>query len=190
MNRIIYFSSALILLTLLNCSKDSNPIGPKINRTVLFYDSFEENGKGSIENWSYINSAYSDYFSFSTDVPNDEGNYSLCIENDSVSGPYIYRMFKSLSSSNQRDLIFDFWAKGEGGTSLSVDFIFYGSEYGFSLLLDTDSRWINVSDTLHDNLHPYTPDFDSLKVQIGGINYNTANHKIFLDGFKISEIIY
>ncbi|MEJ2053353.1 MAG: hypothetical protein P8X42_05480 [Calditrichaceae bacterium] len=94
MNKIIYFSSALILLSVVNCSKNDNPIGPDVKRNVLFYDSFEKNGMGTLDNWSYINSAYSNYFSFSTDVPNNNGNYSLCIENDSVSGPYIYRTFK------------------------------------------------------------------------------------------------
>lgn len=190
MKKITYLCFVLILLTLLNCSKDNNPVATDMTNNVIFYDSFEENGAGSLHNWSYIDSTYRNFFSFSTDVPNSESQYSLCIENDSTSGPYIYRILKPGSPANQRDLILDFWAKGEGGTSLSIDIIFYGSDFGFSLLLDTDSRWINVSDTLHDELHPFTPPFDSLKVLIGGLNYSTKRHKIYLDDFKITEQIY
>jgi hypothetical protein len=191
MKKLAYLCPILILMSVLNCSKkDNNPVEPDVTKNVIFYDSFEENGVGSLHNWSYFDSTYSKYFSFSTDVPKIASKYSLCIENDSISGPYIYRILRPQSSSNQRDLVFDFWAKGEGGTSLLVDFVFYGSDYGFSLLMDSDARWRNVADTLHDALHPYTPDFDSLKVQIGCINYDSTGQKVLLDDFKIIELVY
>lgn len=192
MEKLTYLCSLLILLTSLNCSKkEDNPIAPPntVVYDTLFYDSFEENGIGSLYNWSYCDSTYSKYFSFSTDVANNNSKYSLCIENDSISGQYIYRIIRPQSSSYQKDLIFDFWAKGEGGTSLLVEFVFYGSTYGFSLLMDPDSLWRHVVDTLHDEQNPYTPKFDSLKVVIGGINYYSTRHKIFLDDFRITELI-
>lgn len=179
----------LIFITSLNCSKkENNPIAPDVLSRTLFYDSFEENGKGSLDNWSSCDSSYSRYFSFSADDANSNGQYSLCIENDSISGPYLYRIFSTRSSSFQKDLILDFWAKGEGGTSLSVEIVFYGSTYGFNLLMDTDSRWRHVIDTLHDEQYPDTPQFDSLKVLIGGMNYSATGHKIFLDDFRITEL--
>jgi hypothetical protein len=190
MKKITFLCSLFLLLTSLNCSKkEDNPVAPDVPKNdIFFYDSFEENGTGSLQNWSYCDSTYDRFFSFSTDVPDSSSKYSLCIENDSIDGPYIYRMFRDQSSSHQRNLILDFWAKGEGGTALSVDFVFYGATYGFSLLMDTDPHWIHVIDTLHDEQNPYTPAFDSLKVTIGGVNYYANNHKIFLDEFSITEV--
>ncbi len=193
MKKLAYLCSLLVLLTSLNCStKDDNPLATDGTNNsyvnVLFYDSFEENGIGSLHGWSYYDSSYNKYFSFSTDVPNNSSKYSLCIENDSVSGPYIFRILKNQSTVHQRILVFDFWAKGEGGTLLSVEIAFNDSVNGFSLLMNTDTQWRHVVDTLRDELNPYSPNSDSLRIIIGGVNYNPNRHKIFLDEFKITEL--
>ena len=194
MNKLILYLIILFLVFfIVSCSKEGdNPLTSEISNKDIFdipySDSFEENGAGSIRGWSYCDSSYNRYISFSTDVPINGGNYSLCINNDSISGTYLFRVFRTQSAVYPKTLIIDFWAKGEGGSSLTFEFALYGSTSGFGLLMDTDSQWRHIIDTLHNSQNPYTPKFDSLKVLIGSINRYIKWHQIYLDNVQLSEI--
>jgi hypothetical protein len=196
----LFRSYIIFLIILLICSgcakKETNPVSidnsTKDSIFVLFADSFEENGSGSINSWNYYRSRYSRDISFSSDVPLNGGSYSLVLQMDSTifSEPYpydfyLYRTFHLDIQGIPRYFVFKYWIKGLQA-SANIDMWAYSSSTQrciTSFMVDGGSQWKQMSDTIAQSL---LMNIDSLRIDIG-IGGNSTD-KFYLDNIQIIEL--
>lgn len=92
------------------CSK-SNPTGPSNGGNLLINPSFEINGSPSLDGWTHLH-IDTTWFSFSTDVPQGGGTYSIALH--AVWAPAYYVGQTVAADSGTHAYEFSVWAKKSG----------------------------------------------------------------------------
>jgi|GEM_PF-5967214 len=127
-----YVVTIFLFLVINSCSKnDDNITNPKIGlidfgdtTNAVLLSSFEYNARASLQGWQPwlpSDSLSALKYSFSNDVPNGGGHWSLKLQGVKYTEVSIDTNIILSSSDSLTNYILTFWAKGKGGVVFSID---------------------------------------------------------------------
>src|SRR5450759_2545949 len=139
-----------LTLLLISCSKEGdNPAVPSNQPVVVFTSSFESNGNSSLVGWQIIDTSRSNLISFSRDIPQDGGSWSLMLRGTSFNGAGVRTFIVAPPLSSQKKYFLTYSAKGTPGSDFCISFVIWQSPI-ISVVLSSAqySTWTNCVDTL------------------------------------------